>query len=194
MFTSVDISNAIKEDGTWIMNRDVATFLRRYDFSNDSYERTVIVVTPNGKTARATLYHPDYADPSNYVKTNQKTLKKAEVDTKHPPTLVTQQQSVIVLTTATQASLPAIINSTNEMYECIVRERFRIPKNVVKAIGLKPGDKVDITKIDATLLSKISDKLVVTKDGRINIMAKNLKNRVSNIFVYENNGKIFLKV
>jgi hypothetical protein len=176
MFTSVDISNAIKEDGIWIRCREVASVLRQHDFSMDDYARTSITVA-NGR--QASLYHPDYADPSNYTKTNQRTIAKSEVDKKNPATLV----------------VPASVPTQTTVHTRSVCKRFRIPKKLVEAIGLKAGDKVDTTKFDASLFSKISDKLIVTKDGRINIMANSLQPIVknSNVSVYESNGKIYLK-
>jgi len=176
LFTSVDVSNAIKQEGVWIRNREVAGYLRQYDFTSESYQRSNITVA-NGRSA--SLYHPDYADPSNYTKTNQRTITKSEVDKTNPPTL-----KII-------PSIPA----TTKVHARVVNKRFRIPKKLVEKIGLKPGDKVDISKIDTSLFTKISNKLIVTKDGRINIMSASLDPLIqnSNISVYENNGKIYLK-
>jgi hypothetical protein len=177
MFTSVDISNSIKQDGTWIMNREVAAFLRQYNFSGDAYEHSLIAVTKvNGQSARANVYYPDYADPANYTKTSQTTIKKAAV--------VSQPATLIV---------PQNIQPQTKLYNHVIRERFRIPKKVVESVGLKPGDKVDIAKLDSSLFNNFSADLTVTRDGRINIMARYLKQQRTNISVYESNGKIYFQ-
>lgn len=176
MFTSVDVSNAIKEGGVWIRNREVASAIRQIDLSVDGYLRSTIQVA-NGRAA--SLYHPDFADPVNYTKTNQRTIAKSEVDSKNPPTLVTSPN--------VPAQTPVHTRSASK--------RVRIPKKLAEAVGLKAGDKVDISKFDTALITKISNRLVVNKDGRINIMPASLDSSVlnSNVSVYESNGKIFLK-
>jgi len=177
MFTSVDISNSIKQDGTWIRNAEVAAFLRQYDFSGTAYEHSLIAVTKaNGQSARANVYYPDYADPANYTKTSQTTIKKA--------TVVSQPAQLVV---------PQNVQPTTKLYNHAIRDRFRIPKKVVESIGLKPGDKVDISKLDSTLFNNFSADLTVTRDGRINIMARYLKQLKTNISVYENNGKVYFQ-
>ena len=80
MFTSVDISNAIKSDGIWIKNREVAEWLRT-NFSDVSlfgdYQQTVIQVC--GDKAEAALYHPLMTDPNIYTNRDQRALTPDDV-------------------------------------------------------------------------------------------------------------------
>jgi len=69
LFTSVNLTNAIKKDGIWIKNSEVAYWLRHsFDELNedlgDSYCVTQIQVLQNSQ--HANLYHPFFADVSNY--------------------------------------------------------------------------------------------------------------------------------
>lgn len=77
MFTSVDIANKIKRAGVWVRNREVADYLRNYNFPAN-YESTLIDVTvkDNGSSyvTGATLYYPDGADPDMYVETEQEAI------------------------------------------------------------------------------------------------------------------------
>ena len=50
-FTSVDIGNAIKTDGTWIANREVAAWLRRWTAPGNYGVTKVNVDLPDGGTA-----------------------------------------------------------------------------------------------------------------------------------------------
>jgi len=86
MFTSVNIGNAIKKDGTWIANHDVAEWLRsNFDTVNkeigDSYTSTSIPV--NNDTERATLYYPFFADPINYNDRNAQATTPDEFEKDH---------------------------------------------------------------------------------------------------------------
>jgi hypothetical protein len=84
-FTSVDVANAIKGDGVWVRNREVAAFLRENIFKVDStYTKEVIDVTlPNGATAEATLYKPKWRDSGDYTDRSQKASPP-----KTPPSIV----------------------------------------------------------------------------------------------------------
>lgn len=55
MFTSVDISNSLKRQGVWISNSAVSSELRKFNWEQFGYTKSVIMV--NGNT-NATLYHP----------------------------------------------------------------------------------------------------------------------------------------
>jgi hypothetical protein len=71
LFTSIDISNAIKSDGRAVRHREVSPIVREL-FSDKEmepfgYVRCQITVSlPGGKQAQAWLYHHQTADPSGY--------------------------------------------------------------------------------------------------------------------------------
>lgn len=78
LFTSVDIANHIKKSGTFIRNRDVATYLRNqwFNICNEidcDYQTEVIMVGENNDIATF-LYLPFGELASNYTETNQKAL------------------------------------------------------------------------------------------------------------------------
>ena len=84
MFTSIDIGNAIKRDGTWVKNREVAAWLRSHvDDTNvlPDYERDTIPV--NGGNAQAALYYPSWKNPDDYTERDQKALKPSDLKKGH---------------------------------------------------------------------------------------------------------------
>ena len=89
-FTSVDVANAIKRDGEWVRNREVASWLRS-DFlqsptvANGDYVQTMIDV---GQGYRANLYHPFHFDVTNYAGKNQKALNPDEFNALHPQAVI----------------------------------------------------------------------------------------------------------
>lgn len=181
LFTSVDISNAVKRDGTWVSNRDVAKFLRNYDFSGTGYEKSRITVA-NGATA--SLYHPDYADPSHYNKTSQKALTPKDVN------IGLQTPSVTPVTSAVNLSTEKKVSCTSA--------KIRIPAKIIKQLGWFPGDKVDSSKVDvsAVLDKSISNRIKVNSDGRINLSTASLKPSVlrgNKVSVGVANGMVYLK-
>ena len=86
LFTSVDVANAIKKDGTWIRNREVAGWLRNF-FSDPSYSRTLIPVD-YGRN-EATLYHPGFADTKDYKNYDAKAISPEVFNDKYKDNAVT---------------------------------------------------------------------------------------------------------
>lgn len=86
MFTSVDIANAIKKEGNFIRNRNVASYLRDYCLTiataeGYNYTYTPIDVTlQDGSVSIAFLYHPYWADTGEYTDTNQKAYSPQDVN------------------------------------------------------------------------------------------------------------------
>lgn len=67
VFTSVHVANEVKKAGTWIRNRDVASYIRMYfpyQYGGE-YDSTIGVEIGNG--IRATVYHPIGTDPVDKV-------------------------------------------------------------------------------------------------------------------------------
>lgn len=82
-FTSVDICNSIKGDGTWIRNREVASFLRRWSPPVGYYSARVTVTLEGGGSASAAVYMPNTMTPAEYVETSQSAMTPAEFEALH---------------------------------------------------------------------------------------------------------------
>jgi len=83
-FTSVDIANAIKRDGTWIRNSDIAEWLRNNFFATD-YTNSLITVGVGNDSMRALLYHHDTYDSAHYDKVDQQAITPDEFNKIHAP-------------------------------------------------------------------------------------------------------------
>ena len=83
-FTSVDIANAIKTEGTWVPNREVAAWLRRWTPpSNYGITKITVQVVDTGATAQAGVYLPDNLSVSDYTATSQEAMTPAMFETLH---------------------------------------------------------------------------------------------------------------
>lgn len=80
-FTSLDVSNAVKESGNAFRHREVAKavralFAQGYMSDNHEYVRVIIGVNlPNGRTAQAWLYHHETVDPADYDARSQVSVR-----------------------------------------------------------------------------------------------------------------------
>jgi len=172
MFTSVDISNAIKEDGEWISNRDVRDWLKSH-FSSDhmfiNYNRTSITVC-NDRVA-ATLYHPAYKLAEDYEPRNQHALTPSEVDAikKAKSAQPSKSTADIVQILSTSNSGTSTIGNQQAGIVRIIRsvERIKVPGAIIRKLGLSPGDSVDPSFIKSD--TPIPTKLKVNKDYRVSI-------------------------
>jgi hypothetical protein len=159
LFTSVDIANSIKSDGTWVRNSEVASWLRSNALNNTpSYTSTKITVSNNKE---ATLYYPSNLNPDSYTNRDQEALSP-----------VTPKAALSVDKTQ--------ISPDKDL-------RLRIPAVLVKELGLNPGDKVDKSKILVNA-EDISEDLIVHADGRIAFPRKCLAWGIDPVLVFVNNG------
>ena len=150
-FTSVNVSNDIKKDGTWISNTEVSSWLRTNFHNMNSvlamdYATIPISVSAGNTTAKATLYFHVMSDPDNYSDTCLKSMTPDEF--KALQTKKTKKQ---------------VTKDT----------RVKIPAALVKQIGLYPGVKVNFRKVKVDT-AKISSPLVVHADGRIMVPVKSI--------------------
>ena len=92
-FTSVDIANAIKTDGEWIGNREVAAWLRRWTPPGNYGITKVEVELADGGTARAGIYLPDTMAVKDYTATSQEAMTPDQFEALHGfnPVAVTTQ-------------------------------------------------------------------------------------------------------
>jgi len=165
-FTSVDIANAIKRDGTWIRNREVASWLRDSFFQADvggRYSKTMISV---GQGKQANLYHPFFFDSSNYTGTDQNALNPDDFNAIHPNTPVTPSTSI---SDDSDSGEEQDFNEDSRTVS-VSLERLWIPSSIISQLGMKPGEYVDSIKLNL----KNSPKLTVHNDGRVSASLKDV--------------------
>lgn len=113
MFTSVDLANKVKKDGSWIRNREVAAWLRQNINANSgpgvpTYDTTMIDVeiTDNGvqTTVEARLYHPMGTDPDLYTGTDAVAVTPDDFAKMHPAQNAVNSAVAGVTAAATTAS------------------------------------------------------------------------------------------
>lgn len=164
MFTSVHVANAIKTDGHWVKNSDVACWLRdNLNFIAPHYMSTAIAVSGAAGSGRANLYHPSASDPSTFTDTNLDAMTPDEFKRIHGVDPFAQS----AFSTTTVA--PILNSQKITLYECVSRDksrRIRIPASIVKKIGLTPHSKVTDKKF---AIKNIPEGLRVHADGRISI-------------------------
>jgi len=154
LFTSVDIANAIKKDGPFIRNSTVADWLRSNALSLASNYTLTQITVCHGQYV-ANLYLPIGSDPDNYTDRDQVALA--------PNATQLQLGSSLPSSTAT------VVQGNGKIrVRCDSKFRLRIPANLVKQLGMYPGDTVDTQKI-LTNNKNLPDNLIVHKDGRISI-------------------------
>ena len=81
-FTSVDIANAIKTEGTWVRNREVASWLRNWT-PPVGYSVTKISVSQGSNVAQASVYIPNTLAITDYVNTQQDAMTPGEFEAMH---------------------------------------------------------------------------------------------------------------
>ena len=181
MFTSVDVTNAIKTDGIWINNAIVSSWLRsNFDAVNQSmgnnYESKVINVANN--THRAFVYYPFFNDPNNYPNPNAIAMTPDQFfalhNYKHTDPEAQPDGPSVQSSTSIQQQTPQAPTISNKVVSIDARTltgkaqgRIRIPGAIIKALGLKPGDVVATSnKVDIPNLSK---NITVQNDYRVSI-------------------------
>jgi hypothetical protein len=164
MFTSVDVANAIKKSGVWVRVSEVRTWIKN-NLSDQSlfgdYGHTTIDVC--GGKAQATLYHPVFADPNDYVERDQVTLTPDEVKA------IQKQVSGTVNVSATPDISAIFDNTTSPDLSIVIKskERIKIPGEITRKLGLQPGDRVDPALLKTHTV--ITRDLFVNSDYRISI-------------------------
>jgi len=167
LFTSVDIANAIKTNGTWVRNSAVASWLRN-EFDESTYTTSMISV--NYGNIRASLYYPLHENPGNYANSNLEAIdpfKFKDVNTytidddRAKPENAAKKSVNTILNTSTVKK--SGVNIPHKVYRST--ERLRIPASLVKAVGMTPYSRVKTTKISIV----VPDTLRVHSDGRISV-------------------------
>lgn len=184
MFTSVDISNAIKSDGIFIRNVVVAEWLRKNCSDVDLFSDYSVTSINLDNGHRANLYHPTHLNADDYKARGQKALTPVDVDkirgkavAKIFSSVPSKQQAK-----ANAKRNPAMGNNSKAAYGTKVsvsqvsdkkylinsEERIKIPAAIIRKLGWKPGDKIKTDKVVAKN-AKLPDRLVVNADYRVSI-------------------------
>jgi hypothetical protein len=202
MFTSVNVANAIKTDGAWVRNREVAEWLRN-NFSNLNSQHNsdyMFVQISVGNGQQANLYLPVTADPNNYTDTNLEALTPDDFKKLHgfdplsatiqtPPATVVLPQPVTQTATSVPLSvtnpLPTKTGVNVKLYKITEFKsgRARIPTELVKKLHLQPHNTVNLKKFDIDQ-AEAPEHLRVHADGRISLPRKCIK--VDNTTVTKN--------
>ena len=89
MFTSVDISNAIKREGTWVPNSDVTTYLRTQaesevpDFFDNIVASFINITLDDGTNVSTRLYHWFDQDEADYTPSGKGAMTPEVFDKLH---------------------------------------------------------------------------------------------------------------
>lgn len=175
MFTLLDVSNAVKNDGGDFYSHsqihDVAIPILDSLYPSFNYDVSVIdVQLKHGAPARANCYHPMGSDPNNYTNRNQEALKPSACST---PTKTTLQKVVPVVVKPTVSSAVTNAHATR-----VARPRksdgcIQVSINLLVACGFAEGNMVDVV-IHPNSISVIpgTDKMI-TRNFRIGSTALN---------------------
>jgi hypothetical protein len=220
MFTSVDISNAIKRDGTWVRNSEVSSWLHRnFNDVNDSrgadYIQAQVSVLNNTVTALLYLHVThnvdSYTNRDLVAMTPDQFKRLHGYDPLNPPistTGSTTSSTPAGTTTVKSPAVPAkkiktVGDKLKVAHGCFLIQEFksgriRVPATLVKAVGMRPGCKVNFKKLDVNT-AKISSPLKVHDDGRISlprtcIEVDSTSVKKDNLFAYIENGVIKFKL
>lgn len=181
MFTSVDISNAIKKDGTFVSNKLVSKWLHdnaQTEPSMQNYTITTIGVMQD--TGRATLYYPSWKDPSTYDDRDQVAMNPTDFDLLHKTnsaavvsnTGIINQAAAAPAVPPQAAPAPDFTPDIAHMIDGYVtvttsKRRIKIPGQMIRKLGWKPGDKVDAAYIETP--KPLPSNLFVNIDYRVSI-------------------------
>lgn len=186
MFTSMDISNAIKRDGIWVRNRETRDWLRA-NFTDKTifgdYAASPIKVA--GGAVDATLYHPLWKDPSTYTGGDQVPLTPDEVKeiaknkVGQPNASAAPDISQVLSDTMARADLCFVVQST---------ERLKIPGEIIRRLGWSVGDVIDPARIKTSKV--LPPNLKVNKDHRVSIPREAVDWGTSPVKVMLKNGEV----
>lgn len=188
-FTSVDIGNAIKRKtlNMNIRNRDVATWLRDNVHTDSIFQDyDTVPISVNNEQSTATLYFPHWTDPEDYNSRDQKALGPDDVEdlqkqsgmTIKAPVISTDDKDDEDRYEDSKVDIADLFddgdqynpdgNGVRLKKRLASVDRLWIPSDIVEALGLNPGDTVDISKVKIHK-GKLNPELKVHYDGRFAI-------------------------
>jgi len=218
-FTSLDISNTLKQEGIPTRHRKVRDVVRELyrDGTLSSYDyitTNIIVTLKNGDSVYATLYHHCLTDNSEYVTRDLIALPVPSSDNDNTTSSLSSSSS------SSTKSVPNLINTSsvnapNNTTAPTLQDKTRsvrsdgrleVPSSWVRFLGWEDGDDVYIVEINDTLkLSKVSDidindnveaVVKVFNNGRVIVPEKAMKkiDKISRSSgVYRTNVKVKLE-
>ena len=128
-FTSVNVANAIKVDGEWIPNREVAAWLRAWDVDPEYTVTRISVTLEDGTSARATVYMPEDQPISAYTGRDERAMTPDEFEQRHGFNPVVQVQAPPSPPAAQIPSLdPTAAAAPAATVGDALRQRFNFPK------------------------------------------------------------------
>ena len=128
-FTSVDICNSIKTDGTWIRNREVASWLRRWTPPVGYGVSKVSVTLGGGGTATASVYLPNTMAVGDYAATAQEAMTPAQFEDLHgyDPTASTSDDGVVATVVTPDDGSDGGDGSQDDAVGVALRKMFNFP-------------------------------------------------------------------
>ena len=98
MFTSVDISNEIKQSGDWVSNREVSRELRDLfllgTFEDYRKHEITVIRSEDGQDVVATLYLPLLSNPNDYKNTKATPITPTKFNLKNPKNPIDLNNSI----------------------------------------------------------------------------------------------------
>jgi hypothetical protein len=195
MFTTVDVSNAIKSEGLWVRVQEVREWITE-NFNDKTifggYVITQIKVC-NGSSF-ASLYHPALKDPKDYLDRDQHPLTPDEVKAIAKTlvgTIKDTEADINKLLTEDEEEENVDITSIKMLTILSSLERLKIPGNMIKALGWVPGQVID----PALILTKkvLPGNLKVNDDYRVSIPRTAVPWGTNPVKVLLKDGKIHFK-
>jgi hypothetical protein len=142
LFTSVDIANAVKQEGLWVRNRDVRDWLQDNFYDKSIFDGYIIsqILVCNA-SSYASLYHPSSELPDRYLDRDQRPLTPDEVKAiinskKGTPRDDTAPDIDVMLAPDDEDDIEMSVTLTSV-------ERLKIPGAMIRALGWSAGQLVD---------------------------------------------------
>lgn len=161
-FTAFEVSLEAKKQGADERHRDMREYIHQCRVLNDELEFGIYAKTlvPVGNGHKAFLYHVNTFDPSTYV----------PLDTNiFPPNVLSN-----VPIAATQQT------NSDIGYKLDYRNRLLIPTSFLRGLGISPGQRVNVVKLNQGGLKLVSESVQINTDD------------IANQQVVEKNGDIRL--
>lgn len=194
MFTSVDIANAIKNEGIWVRNSDVREWLHEGFDQKDIFGEYIIsrITVCNGSSF-ANLYHPKLLNPSMYLDRCQRPLTPDEVKAIAAKKVGTIKDSHApdinkILSTPFEDEVEKDTTVADMSITIRSLDRIKIPGALIRKLGWVPGQIIDPALILTT--NVIPSNLKVNDDYRVSIPRSSVPWGKEPINVILKNGKI----
>jgi len=205
MFTSVDISNAIKMEGIWVRNRTVRDFLQDLFLDKDLFtDYTISQIFVCNNSSLASLYHHNLSDPNDYLDRDQHCLtpdevksiqKELEEAAKNDPDInkILDEDSEEDTNIKAKKVKSKKVKVSKSNKGIIIRSinRIKIPGSLIRELGWETGQRVDTSVIKTH--KPLPSHLRVNDDYRVSIPRTSVKWGTSPVKVILKQGEIHFK-